>query len=43
MQGVSDKYLPTSLAADLYKESYTVSLNGCRSEVKQKGKEVLWD
>ena len=43
MQGVSDKCSLTCLAADPYKESYVVSLSGCRGEVEQKGEEVLWD
>ena len=43
MQGVSGKRSLTSLTADSYKESYTVSLSGCRGEVEQKGEEVLWD
>ena len=42
-QSVSDECSLTSLAADSYKESYAVSLSGCRGEVEQKGEEVLWD
>ena len=43
VQSVSDECSLTGLAADLYKESYVVSLSGCRGEVEQKGEEVLWD